>query len=173
MDLVNLKSISSEKEKNLVFMWRNQEHIRKVMFHSEIILWEDHLNWLSKINNTTNIVKIFYYKGTPMGVVNFKLINEGEKIFEWGFYIGDKRAPKGAGTIMGYTALNFIKRNHCAKKVLGDVIEFNKISCAYHEKLGFQMVKVLSNKYERNGVFYDVYKYILDLDKVEVIDDLW
>ncbi|MCG6174530.1 UDP-4-amino-4,6-dideoxy-N-acetyl-beta-L-altrosamine N-acetyltransferase, partial [Anoxybacillus sp. LAT_31] len=45
----------------MVLSWRNQEHIRSVMFHDQIISLEEHRKWFDRVKeDQRTIVKIFY-----------------------------------------------------------------------------------------------------------------
>lgn len=122
----------------LVLNWRNSVHIRTCMFDSRIISWNEHVTWFDKLKyRMDQKVLLYFYHGTPYGVVNLTKIDKSSKQCEWGFYIGDLEAPKGSGTAMGILGLDYVFDQMNLAKVMGQCFSFNKASSAYHEKLGF------------------------------------
>ncbi|WLD93086.1 UDP-4-amino-4,6-dideoxy-N-acetyl-beta-L-altrosamine N-acetyltransferase [Alkalihalobacillus sp. AL-G] len=142
---------------DLVLAWRNQKHIRSVMYSEHVISMEHHKNWFQKIHNDKScIVKVFYMDGVPMGVVNFTKIDHENSKCEWGFYIGNPKAPKGAGTIMGYLALNFIFEELKIRKLSAEIIGINEQSVHYHTKLGFVTEGTLKDHIYKDDSLTDI-----------------
>ncbi|GGL54451.1 UDP-4-amino-4,6-dideoxy-N-acetyl-beta-L-altrosamine N-acetyltransferase [Sporolactobacillus putidus] len=125
-----------ESHLEMVLNWRNQECIRKYMFHNERIAMEEHLRWFHQMTlNPFKWVKIFYLNDCPSGFVQINRLSDHD--CEWGLYIGNQQAPRGAGTIMGYLTIRYIFEHLLLNKIYAEVVSFNKRSIAYHEKLGF------------------------------------
>lgn len=143
----------------LVLNWRNQKHIREMMFNSEIIQLEEHKNWIASLDNDYKMAKVFCYDGLPMGVVNFTYLNSEANIGEWGFYIGNIKAPRGMGTLLGYTAINFLFNDLNIRKLCAEVLSFNKVSLNFHRKLGFTEDGVLRKHVLKNENFCDVHVF--------------
>lgn len=132
-----LKNIT-ENDLSNIFNWRNRAPIREVMFNSEVILWEQHCQWFHKLQeNDLAITKIFYFDSVPYGVLNIHKKDQENGICEWGFYLGPSSTPKGMGTILGYTALNYIFNELYIRKVSAQVFDYNQSSINYHQKMGF------------------------------------
>lgn len=130
-----LTSINFETSE-LIRQWRNKDRIRKMMFNQDVISEENHKKWLKKINNSKDfILKVFYYEGTPAGVVTFKKLNNF--CYEWGFYIGEEDAPKGLGTLLGIISIDYFFKELKKEKLYAEVLGFNEISKNFHIKLGF------------------------------------
>lgn len=141
----------------MVLNWRNQEHIRSVMFHDQIISLEEHRKWFDRVKeDQRTIVKIFYLDNVPLGVVNFTNIDFKNGKCSWGFYVGDQNAPKGSGTLMGYLALNFIFEELNIRKLCAEIIRFNERSIRYHQRLGFRKEGVLREHILKNNQYADV-----------------
>lgn len=156
---IGLKSIE-DKDIDLILQWRNQDHIRKVMFNSNIITMEKHIKWYNNLQySDTSVTKIFYFDEIPYGVLNVNQINYFNNTCEWGFYIGDSAAPRGMGTILGYTSLNYIFHELHMRKVYGEVIESNKQSRIFHEKLGFNNDGILREHIFKDNDYLDIYLY--------------
>ncbi len=139
-----LKRIQEENAK-LLWNWRNQDFVRKMMFHSEFIDLEKHLKWLNlSLVNPDKQLYLFSYNKEPMGMITFSY--QYTKNSNWGFYIGNSKAPKGMGTLLGITALNEFFSSNSNKTLNAQVLEFNTKSIFLHKKLGFVLKKVTLNK---------------------------
>lgn len=149
-----------EEDLDLILQMRNQEHIRKVMFDSDIISFTKHSEWLRSLKKSeTDIAKIFYNNGKPYGMLNVNKIDNRHRTCDWGFYIGDLSAPRGMGTLLGFTALNFIFNKLYMKKVCAQVIENNNISINFHEKFGFIQEGILRKQIFKEDSYKDIYLY--------------
>jgi UDP-4-amino-4,6-dideoxy-N-acetyl-beta-L-altrosamine N-acetyltransferase len=166
------------KEIKLIWEWRNADHIRPFMNHDDFIPLEDHYRWLESVEkDASKLVKLCFYKGKPIGLVNFSRIDPKNKTCEWGLYIGDKTSPRGSGKIMGILALDLIFKERHMRKVCAQILDFNRTSLAYHTRLGFaeegRLVKQIlkNNKYVDvvlMGIFKDQWEKQSDFLKEEV-----
>jgi len=175
MDILeNARLVDISKEHlPLVLSWRNQDHIRNLMYNDKIISFEEHMKWFERVKEQKDIVKIFYIDQKPLGVININKIDNLNKVCEWGFYIGPTDTPKGIGTIMGYTALNYIFDSLDMCKLHAEVIGYNIRSIKFHEKLGFSTEARLLNHVPKKAGFADVilmglYKKYWDKQKKEI-----
>lgn len=154
-----LKDID-ENDLSLLLNWRNQEAIREVMFNSNTISWEQHNQWFNKLQNDDSAKsKLFYFDNIPYGVLNITQIDPVSNTCEWGFYIGSPTAQKGMGTILGYTALNFIFQELYIRKLSAQVFDFNDKSIKFHEKMGFTQEGKLRAHVMKDGQCIDVFLY--------------
>ncbi|MEL5989442.1 UDP-4-amino-4,6-dideoxy-N-acetyl-beta-L-altrosamine N-acetyltransferase [Kurthia gibsonii] len=149
----------SESTKTTVLKWRNQHHIRSMMFNQNKITVREHEQWFENLKNNQNqIVKVFYYDEIPMGVVTFTKI-KNTLLYEWGFYIGNIEAPKGLGTLLGVCALDYYFTSMNKHKLVGEVLAYNQKSIAFHKKLGFQQEGILRQHYSVNEKLHDVHLF--------------
>ncbi|OLN24028.1 UDP-4-amino-4,6-dideoxy-N-acetyl-beta-L-altrosamine N-acetyltransferase [Domibacillus antri] len=154
-----LKDIE-EKDLKRILEWRNQEWIRRVMYHSEEISMEQHLSWFKNLQSSeTAVTKLFYYDGIPYGVLNVNNIHSQHSRCEWGFYIGEQNTPKGMGTILGFTALHYIFNELNIRKLCAEVIGSNQKSRAFHEKMGFSGEGILRKHIIKDEKEEDVFLY--------------
>lgn len=154
-----LKEID-ESDLPLILNWRNQESIREVMFNSDMILWEQHSQWFNKLRKSDSAIsKVFYFDDIPYGVLNITQIDPVNNTCEWGFYIGSLTAPKGMGTILGYTALNYIFQELHIRKLSAQVFEFNNKSINCHNKMGFTQEGKLRAHVLKNEQYIDILLY--------------
>lgn len=158
-DSINFRDVTSEHIE-IIYNWRNELSIRKVMYNSDFLKWEEHINWFeSLLKDDSRFMKILYYEDIPYGIANFYYSDCKANVGNWGFYIGDKNAPKGMGKVLAYAMLEFLFYELNVRKVSGEVLEFNSISINFHEKIGFTKEGVLRKHILKNEQFYDVYLY--------------
>lgn len=152
-ELIDMKMSHLE----LVLKWRNQDFIRKVMYHDQVIDMESHRNWFNKIQeNSHTIIKVFCYNQKPLGIMNISNIDNKNSKCEWGFYIGEKSTPKGFGKIMGYLSLDYIFNQLGIRKLCAEVMDFNTKSIFFHEKFGFQQEGILRKHVLKENQYVDV-----------------
>lgn len=152
----------SEDDLDLVLKWRNLDSIRENMVNSQIISWQEHYNWfinLQKRNDREFF--LFSIDGKKVGIVSFVDIDLINHKCRWGFYIGDSTAPKGAGTLMAYYGLSYMFDRYNLNKINSEVFAFNKISLAFHKKLGFVETGSLQEEICRNGSYFDLILFSL------------
>ncbi|WP_430788222.1 UDP-4-amino-4,6-dideoxy-N-acetyl-beta-L-altrosamine N-acetyltransferase [Virgibacillus flavescens] len=122
----------------LIYKWRNSKRIKSVMYTDHQISWEEHSQWFKNMqNNSQKKAWLLYNKHQPQGLVSITNFDKENSRCYWGFYIGEKSAPKGTGTIMGILALNKLFNEMGLHKVCAEVIHTNTGSLGYHRKLGF------------------------------------
>lgn len=156
MNDYRLRNIERE-DLPVIWKWRNAEHIRIHMYNDQPIPWEDHVAWFDREQqNTSSYTKLFIHKNRPLGLVRFSEIDLDHQTCHWGFYIGEKNAPKGSGTVMGMLALHFLFSEVEVRKVCAEVLGFNAGSLRYHEKLGFVQEGRLKEQIKRGDQLIDV-----------------
>ncbi|MFP5113730.1 UDP-4-amino-4,6-dideoxy-N-acetyl-beta-L-altrosamine N-acetyltransferase [Bacillaceae bacterium C204] len=152
----------TEKDKDILFQWRNRESIRINMYNDQLIPYEQHCKWFANVlQNHADLYRLFIHQNMPLGLISFHNINQQNQTCSWGFYIGEKNAPKGAGTIMGCLALDYAFYHLKIRKVIGEVLSFNKRSERFHQKLGFIQEGFFKKEICRNGQFIDVIRLAL------------
>jgi UDP-4-amino-4,6-dideoxy-N-acetyl-beta-L-altrosamine N-acetyltransferase len=152
----------SKEHKNMILNWRNAEHVRKNMFNEHVITKEDHDRWFENLEMDKKIIgKILLYKGAPIGFVNFTDLDYKNNKGYWGFYIGERKTPKGSGKVMALLALDYIFEEYKLKKLCSQILEFNEISIRYHLKIGFSEEGRLKQHIFKNNNYYDVIEMAL------------
>lgn len=145
-----------------ILTWRNQSHIREVMLQQEEILWENHRSWYHSLaENPTKLSKVFTVSNIDYGILNISEWSKVNNCCSWGFYIGDREAPKGTGLLMGFTSLNYIFIELGMRKVCAEVIETNVVSHRFHVKLGFRLDGILRKQIRCQDKYEDLYIYSL------------
>lgn len=157
MDKIRKVKLSDCKQ---LWVWRNSEHIRNCMIRDEEIVYSKHVCWFeSVLQSSTSIYLIYERDGEPMGVTYFTDLCDIDKNCRWGFYIGEIGAPKGSGIRMATLSLDYIFDNYDMHKVCSEVLETNRASLNFHEKLGFIKEGYLREQHFRRNEFENVYLY--------------
>lgn len=146
-----------KKDLELILKWRNTKEIRTIMYEDHEITIDEHLKWYEKLEmNDTKVARLLTYKEKPIGFVNFTKIDEMNQTCYWGFYIGEKQSVRRAGTVLGLLALDYIFETKGIHKVCAEIIESNRISLNFHQKLGFQEDGRYENYICRDNDYMDV-----------------
>lgn len=133
-----------EKDAEMVLGWRNSEFVRKNMHNSDVIPYQNHIKWVSKIlSDDVNFdYSIFVYEDEPVGLIGFYKFNEGQTSCEWGFYLGKSDLPAGTGAIMTRLGINHIfQKRPKLVEIYGEALKSNPQSIGLHKKLGFKRVQ--------------------------------
>lgn len=158
LDIGDFQLKSLEKnDLELILKWRNTKEIRSVMYEDHEITIDEHLKWYEKlVMDDTKVARLLTYKEKPIGFVNFTKIDEMNQTCYWGFYIGEKKGVRRAGTVLGLLALDYIFETKGIHKVCAEIIESNRISLNFHQKLGFQEDGRYANYICRDNDYMDV-----------------
>lgn len=142
----------------LVFEWRNHPGIRKFMYTQHEISFEEHSAWFDRASSDDmKHLLIFEINEVPTGFVNFTYQNCA-RIAEWGFYLSPG-AHKGAGKILGETALGYGFNELNLHKVCGEALDFNERSICFHQKLGFKIEGSLRDQFYDGQHFHTVHYF--------------
>lgn len=147
----------SEVHKDLIYRWRNSDHIHENMNTNHLITEEEHALWFERAQNDDRTVAfLLVYQKQPIGFVNFTNIDSENKKCYWGFYIGELGAPKGSGQVMALLSLDHVFKALDLRKVCSEVLDFNSRSYAFHQKLGFSEEGRLKEQIYKNNRYVDV-----------------
>ncbi|WP_038305149.1 UDP-2,4-diacetamido-2,4,6-trideoxy-beta-L-altropyranose hydrolase [Kingella kingae] len=118
-----------------IFEWRNHADIRKFMFNTDELIWENHTAWFAKqLSNPDFIMLIYQVNDVAQGYVSFT--HQSDNAWEWGFYLAPT-CSRGQGSRMGRLALAWAFAELGTAKIIGQVLPHNIASLKLHEKLGF------------------------------------
>ena len=128
----------------LLLDWRNESSVRNNSFHSEIIAYEDHVNWLTKkIADPSEIMQILMLGDTPVGQIRLSKDNEG---FEISYSLDKEFRGRGYGKeIIRLAERELLKLSGCCN-IRGLVKADNKASRQVFRTLGYR-------EYERKDFF--------------------
>jgi UDP-4-amino-4,6-dideoxy-N-acetyl-beta-L-altrosamine N-acetyltransferase len=146
-----------EKDLPLILAWRNREDIRRNMLHDAVISREEHAAWFRSLQGAPDKECLLFCLGDkPLGISSLSDLDTASRACGWGFYIGDKTAPRGAGLTMGQLSLDYIFGARALEKIENQVLSFNTRSLAFHRKLFFTETGRRFGKIKRDGILYDI-----------------
>lgn len=149
-----LKNTSDEKiclclleEEDLptTLSWRNQDEIRKWFFHSEILTYEQHLEWFRSYQSSDDdyvfIIKELGSQNKPVGQLAIYHIDWENRRAEFGrLMIGELSAQ---GKSFAYAATNLALKiafdQLDLREVYLEVFSDNKRALSLYEKIGFKI----------------------------------
>lgn len=154
----------NEDDLEMVLEWRNHPEVRRYMYSSEIINLSEHTAWFQMACNSDNLHLFVYEENNKSkGFVKLKVIDEGGKIAEWGFYLSPN-ASKGTGVSLGNATLNYAFNVLKLHKIFGEVLEFNVRSLRFHERMGFKRECVFENHHHDGESYHSVVSFSLMAD---------
>lgn len=119
--------------------WRNDDGIRRFMYHEGVISPEQHRAWFEAVReNPTKKYWIMQADGKAAGLVNLTGIDRDNLFCEWAFYIGEAWAQKlGLGRIAEFHTLDHALLTLGLEKLNCAVLDFNKAVVNMHKGFGF------------------------------------
>lgn len=122
-----------------VLRWRNDDGIRRYMYHDRVISESEHRSWYESVRvNPTKKFWIMHADGKPAGLLNLTAIDSDNKCCEWAFYIGDPAAQKlGLGRVAEFHTLDHVFLTLGLDKLNCAVLDFNKAVVNMHKSFGF------------------------------------
>jgi UDP-4-amino-4,6-dideoxy-N-acetyl-beta-L-altrosamine N-acetyltransferase len=142
----------TEQDSQTVHNWRNQAHVKAVMFSDNEISADAHDSWMHDILQRSDVdYQIIEYDNKPLGLANAVQIDAASASCHWGFYLGDTQAPKGCGSMLATLMLQHIFDSHTVNTIYGEVFAFNIASLKLHEKFGFERLDDVTKTVDKNG----------------------
>lgn len=147
-----------EDDLEQVLAWRNDPLVRRNMFDQGVISLKEHQNWFMKVSTKPEQyhLLILEKKGVSQGYISLE-INKYNFV-NWGFYKAPD-ADRGVGYDLGVEGLNYAFTKIQTHKVVGEVLEFNDRSIAFHTKLGFQQEGVLRDQYWHADCYFNIISF--------------
>jgi UDP-4-amino-4,6-dideoxy-N-acetyl-beta-L-altrosamine N-acetyltransferase len=136
----NFTSLSPD-EKELVWKWRNHEAIRKWMYNTSVIPFENHLAFIEKLK--TDTVKTYFLvkrDNLPLGVISITLVED--RVVDLGFYLGPEYLHKKLSVEFYYHVLEYLFEALHFHKVIGYVLVENNAAISLYELFGYVRQKV-------------------------------
>lgn len=144
------------KEVSEILSVRNQLSVRRNMYNSDTISYEDHKKWVEdlKFSDTSKFYAV-KNDGKIVGGAGVSAINRTHKRADWAFYLSEDTQGKGVGSALERQFINFLFSEFEIEKLNCEVIEFNSKVVSLHERFGFIVEGVRRNHVIRDGVKYD------------------
>jgi UDP-4-amino-4,6-dideoxy-N-acetyl-beta-L-altrosamine N-acetyltransferase len=151
-DFIDFTDINDADAK-LIWMWRNNDSVRKWMYNSDLIPWESHLNFLDKL--PSDKTKSFYLvrrRGKPIGV--YSLVNIQNKSGEGGFYLAPELQESGLSVEFCYFTFDFLFNSTDVEKICGYALVENQNANSLNRLFGFSQAEVSKNIDGEERLFY-------------------
>lgn len=148
----------TDKEKEMVRNWRNNEKVRKWMYSDQTITHEEHSRFMDRLESDD---KNFYWitkdnKGNYIGVIYLNRVDFRNKNAFIGIYSDPDNRMLGAGNIL----IDCIKKLAFDKAKLHtiklEVIDNNEQAIRFYSKHGFNIEGKLREFVNKDGKWYDV-----------------
>ena len=147
---------TSDLEK--VLEWRNNPTVRKNMYSSHEISWDEHLRWFKGlVGDAGRQYFIFSEEAEDLGVIAFTEIDPYQKRAFWAFYSGDLKR-RGIGKKMERMALNHAFVNLGLRKLNCEVLSSNEAVVEFHKKHGFTVEGVFREHHYDGLGYQDIYR---------------
>lgn len=135
MSKTGLRAVTMEDLEQML-AWRNHPEVRRFMYTTHEISWDEHRHWFERTNRNPNThLRIYEKDDEATGFVNISK-TRSPQIADWGFYVSPD-APKGIGSSLGDETLKFAFNELKLHKLCGQALVFNDRSIAFHKRLGF------------------------------------
>ena len=145
----------TEKDLEQVLQMRNHPEIRRYMLTNSEITTQEHQLWFERASKDPSIKLLTFYLGDICsGFVQLKK-TASPKIANWGFYV-NPNAPKGAGTVLGISALTHAFEILNLHKLCGQALAPNDASKRLHTKLGFRQEGIAREQHFDGQTFQDL-----------------
>lgn len=129
------------KEKKMVLTWRNHESIRKWMYHTHLISFNEHLNFIDSLFlSKQKQYMLAKDRDMYLGVISITKIDFENLTCELGIYTNPIHKTKGAGSILQETLIKYVFHVLKFKKLSLDVFENNKKAINLYKKFGFKEI---------------------------------
>jgi UDP-4-amino-4,6-dideoxy-N-acetyl-beta-L-altrosamine N-acetyltransferase len=132
----------SNSEKQIILEWRNHLNNRKWMFNQDIILWEDHLNFIEKLKSS---VEAYYWlvakDEKPIGGINLIHVQTEKRMAEIGYFLDPEKQGGGLGLDFVFNALKFAFDILGFDIIQGNVMDKNRAAYLLDAFLGFEYKK--------------------------------
>ncbi|MGL6000661.1 MAG: UDP-4-amino-4,6-dideoxy-N-acetyl-beta-L-altrosamine N-acetyltransferase [Plesiomonas sp.] len=120
-----------------VLAWRNHPDVRKNMYTTHVISYEEHAAWFLKIKHDPSYAYFIAYADiVPMGVIAFSDINPVDKSASWAFYAAQPVLLK-AGSLLEFYALEYAFQTLQLEHLRCEVLSFNNSVIKLHQRFGF------------------------------------
>jgi UDP-4-amino-4,6-dideoxy-N-acetyl-beta-L-altrosamine N-acetyltransferase len=153
-----------KEEKEMIWIWRNHDNVRKWMYSSELIPWENHLKFVTSLKQRTDCYYWLVSKNEqPYGVVNITDIDEEKRIAEIGLYRNPSLQDNGGGLDFYFTYFDFLFFSIGFETLKAGMSPYNSIAILLNSFLGFKYTAVKTDS--KGNLFYEAICTKKDIEK--------
>ena len=133
----------SEVEHKQVWQVRTSYDVRQFMFDKEVFPFENHLNFVERLNaDDTKLYYAIYDENNDfVGSISLHPINYSRRVADWGIYINPQYQGKGVSFEVADLFFDYIFSLDVLDKITAVVLDFNLRSIKFHERVGFKIEK--------------------------------
>ena len=136
----NFTSLSIEDAKE-VLEWRNHELVRKQMFTSDTITFENHLRFIESLKQSNRKLYLrVRWKNDSIGVIDYYDV-EDETAF-WGLYLNPKFIGSAWGVYLEFIAIEYAFCALNLKELQCETLESNEAVLKIHSFFNFSTINV-------------------------------
>jgi UDP-4-amino-4,6-dideoxy-N-acetyl-beta-L-altrosamine N-acetyltransferase len=144
----------TDEEKRMIWLWRNNDNVKKWMYNSHPISLENHLNFITSLEQRTDCYYWIVYKNNqPYGVVNITDVDYEKRFGEIGLYRNPLIQDNGGGLDFYYNYFDFLFFSIGFEILKAGISSHNDIAILLDSFLGFKYTGLKSDDEER--VFYE------------------
>jgi UDP-4-amino-4,6-dideoxy-N-acetyl-beta-L-altrosamine N-acetyltransferase len=126
------------QESELVRRWRNHESIRHWMYNESIISYDEHHNFIAKLNNDNhNFYWLVKSNHDYIGVIYLNRVDFNNRNAYLGIYANPENYAKGTGTLLVNLLINLVFKVAGLHTLKLEVLEENEKAINLYKKLGF------------------------------------
>ncbi|MGS0682079.1 UDP-4-amino-4,6-dideoxy-N-acetyl-beta-L-altrosamine N-acetyltransferase [Shewanella sp. 125m-7] len=145
-----------DSDLEMVLVWRNAPEVRSKMYTSHEISLGEHKAWFERLKeDKSKVYFLVRLNGFPVGVVGFSEVNLVLSSATWAFYTSPE-APRGAGSLMEYHALEYAFSVLNLHKLRCEVLGFNQVVVKLHKKFGFVLEGTHRDAFHDGKSYQDV-----------------
>jgi UDP-2,4-diacetamido-2,4,6-trideoxy-beta-L-altropyranose hydrolase len=160
--LLKLRKVN-EQDCELLWHWVNDPVVRSASFSSDLISWEDHVNWFNnKLNSQNSYIFIALNdQDKPIGQIRFDVNNKLQADIDISI-ASEERGKSYASDILKLT-VNYVFKHTQIQSINAFIKPNNQSSIKSFEKAGFRKVgiEIIHNKYP--ALHYICLSNIIDL----------
>lgn len=153
------------RDKDSIRFWRNQPHVRDVMYTDHIITHEEHDTWFERaIQSPDAVYLILEHRDASVAFINFTSIDRKNNKCFWGFYL-TYPPPAGKGSFMAWFSLEWCFSVMGIRKLCSESFAFNTKACSIYRKFGFTQEARYRKHILKKGSYEDVLGFGLLADE--------
>lgn len=137
----------SEGQRRKILLWRNNDNIRKWMYTSNVITYDEHIKFIDNLRVNKDKIYFLITKGSEdIGVINFAK-KDGEALY-FGLYANPDINMQGVGGILMSVAIEYAFNEEKYKKIQLEVYRDNERAINLYKNYGFNITKekIVNNK---------------------------
>ena len=155
-----------ESDSSNVRKWRNQAHVREVMYTDHEITVAEHEAWIIRaLNNDDSCYLILERNGSPQAFINFTSIDQKNGKCFWGYYLISPHNGGGIGSVMAWFSLDWCFRVLGMRKLFCESLASNRRACSLYRKFSFTREAVFRDHVLKDGAPQQVLGFSLLSDE--------